>query len=193
MVWGPDYVELDEMKDYLRIAGDDVEDDAFLALWITAVSRNVDYFCGRQFGTVDESEQRWYTANWSPSVCRYVAHIDDLYDAAGLAVVDSSSNVISDFDLAPDNAPLKGRVYERVLLEVGGRIAMTTDKWGRASVPAAVKSGILLQGARLAARRDSPFGISGSPQEQGEIQLLARLDPDFITVLKPLRRGWWAS
>ena len=66
------------------------------------------------------------------------------------------------------------------------------DGFVDSAVERAVKAGLFLQGARLAARRDSPFGISGSPSEQGEIRLLAQLDPDFKTSLKPLRREWWA-
>jgi hypothetical protein len=100
----------------------------------------------------------------------------------------------ADYVLRPRNAAAKGKPYERVKLTSwsGGELTMHGSP-GWTAVPSAVKTGIFLQGARLAARRDSPFGISGSPQEQGEIRLLAQLDPDLRTSLKPFIRSWWAA
>jgi hypothetical protein len=62
-------------------------------------------------------------------------------------------------------------------------------------VPPSIPAALLLQASRLNKRRDSPFGIAGSPSAQGagEVRLLARLDPDFITTLKPYVRKWWAA
>lgn len=190
MTWAPDYVTSTQLKDYLRI-GDNV-DDVFVALWVTTVSRNVDDFCGRQFGQTT-AESRTYTPVWDRHLGAYVTEVDDLQDVTGLAIVDENGDAVTDYDLEPVNAVKKGKPYERILTTASTGKLTPTALWGWSAVPAAVKVGPLLQGARLAARRDSPFGIAGSPKEGSELRLLAQLDPDFRTSLKPLRRDWWAA
>jgi hypothetical protein len=191
VVWAPDYAERKELKSYLRI--DDNADDAFIDTWITTVSRNVDDHCGRQFGQVAVAEARTYTPMWDRHLCRWVTEVDDLQDLTGLAFTDESGTAVTSYTFEPVNALKKGRPYERVLTTARTGDLTGTALWGWTAQPAAVKTGLFLQGARLAARRDSPFGISGSPSEQGEIRLLAQLDPDFRTSLKPLVRKWWAA
>jgi hypothetical protein len=190
VTWAPDYVTLQELKGYLRITHTD--DDAFIAMWVTAASRNVDDFCGRQFGQVVGVESREYTGVWDRHIGSYVYEIDDVQTVASMVVVDENATEVTDYTFGPVNALKKGRPYERIFTATGGTLLIQAT-WGWTVVPAAVKTGLLLQGARLAARRDSPFGISGSPQQQGEIRLLAQLDPDFRTTLKPFVRGWWAA
>lgn len=191
MTWAPDYVTSAELKDYLHIT--DNADDAFIGIWITTVSRNVDEHTGRQFGQVAAAENRYYTPKYDRSECAWFAEVDDIQDTTGLTVTDENGNAVTDFVLLPRNAAVKGKPYERLKLgSCTGEVDVYV-KWGWTAVPSAVKTGVFLQGARLSARRDSPFGISGSPQEQGEIRLLAQLDPDFKTSLKPLRREWWAA
>lgn len=190
MSWAPDYVTAAELKSYIGIS--DNADDAFVALWITTVSRNVDDFCGRQFGqTVAES--RTYTPVWDRHLGAWVTEVDDLQDVTGLAIVDENGTAVTDYDLEPVNAAKKGRPYERILTTASTGKLTPTGLWGWSAVPSAVKTGVFLQGARLNKRRSSPFGISGSPQEQGEIRLLAQLDVDFRTSLKPYIRKWWAA
>jgi hypothetical protein len=190
VTWAPDYVELAGLKSYLRI--DDTADDAFLAAWITTVSRNVDDFCGRQFGKT-AAEARTYTPVWDRHIGKYVTEVDDLQDITGLAIVDENGTAVTDYTFQPVNALKRGKPYERILTTASTGDLTATAPWGWTAVPPAVPTGAYLQAARLAARRDSPFGISGSPQEQGEIRLLAQLDPDFRTSLKPLQRNWWAA
>jgi hypothetical protein len=72
-------------------------------------------------------------------------------------------------------------------------MTVTSDKWGWPTVPTPAKVATMLQTARLAARRDSPFGIAGSPSEGSELRLLATLDPDLKTSLTAFRRDWWAA
>lgn len=198
MTWKPDYVTSQELKDYLRIT--DAADDTFVALWVTTVSRNVDDFTGRQFGQVAAAEDRYYTPVWDRHECAWIAEIDDLQDTTGLTITDENGDAVSaqsstvdGYTLLPRNAVALGKPYTRLKLKVRTGELTAHALWGWSATPSAVKTGILLQGARLAARRDSPFGISGSPQEQGELRLLAQLDPDFRTSLKPLIRSWWAA
>lgn len=218
MTWAPDYCTLAELKSYLKIS--DSVDDAFAALWITAVSRNVDDFCGRQFGQVAAAEDRYYTPVWDRPQAAWVCEIDDLQDTTGLTFKDQNGTAIpaatansAGYTLLPRNAAAKGRPYERVKLSglVGG---VTGWVWGvqgwpggeltahgvwgwtaGTAGPTIAKTGLFLQAARLEARRQSPFGIAGSPDANTgtELRLLAQLDPDFRTTLKPVIRDWWAA
>jgi len=191
VAWQPDYAELAKLKSYLHI--DDTADDWFLSMWVTATSRNVDDFCGRQFGQVDVAEERYYTPVYDRVDRCWYATIDDLQDVTGLQVVDEDGTAVTDHVLLPRNAAAVGRPYERLKLSrCTGEIAAEA-LWGWSAVPAAAPTGMFMQAARIAKRRDSPFGVAGSPSEGSELRLLAQLDPDFRTTLKPLQRRWWAA
>lgn len=217
MTWAPDYVTLTDMKPYEHIGGDTI-DDTLLAVWITTASRAVDNYCGRQFGQVDAAEDRTYEAIFDSHIDCWVVQVDDLYDASGLTVTDQGGQSITDFELGPLNATQKGKVYERVLLTrpvssgalagfwwpwPGGysarthrprvKVTLNSAKWGWSSVPPAAKVATMLQTARLASRRDSPYGVAGSPSEGSELRLLASLDPDLKTSLSAFRRDWYAA
>lgn len=193
MTWAPDYCTSAELKNYLSLT--DVErpaDDLFIGLWITTASRNVDDFCGRQFGQVATEETRTYTAVWDRHEGVAIAEIDDLMNTDNLTVIDADAAVVSDYTLLPANSPQKGKPYERISVPSSGTYTLD-GLWGWDAVPSSAKVGLLLQAARLDARRDSPFGVAGSPTDGSEIRLLAQLDPDFRTSLKPFRRDWWAA
>lgn len=198
MTWAPDYVTLAQLRSYLRI--DDQADDLSLAAWITTVSRNVDDHCQRQFGKVAAAEDRIYRPVYDRHRRAWYVDVDDLQDTTGFTLTDEDGEAIAaqtssvdGYTLLPRNAAAKGEPYTQLKLTVSGGDEVTGNGvWGWNAVPAAVTTGLYLQAARLAARRDSPFGISGSPGDQGELRLLAQLDPDFRTSLKPLVRKWWA-
>lgn len=193
MTWAPDYVERKTLKDYLHIG--DNADDVFIDKWITTVSRNIDHHCGRQFGKVAVAEVRYFTPQYDRPERAWFASVHDVQDVTGLTITDSDGDLVDadNYTLLPRNAAVMGRPYERVKIDRStGEIGMSA-LWGWNAVPAAVDSGVYLQGARLNARRNSPFGISGSPSEGGEVRLLAQLDPDFRTSLLPLQRRWWAA
>lgn len=199
MTWAPDYVTSVELKDYLSIQTN--LRDAFIALWITTVSRNVDDATGRQFGKVASAEDRFYVPVYDRHECAWMVEIDDLQDTTGFTLEDpdgtaiaAQTSTVDGYTLLPRNAAAKGKPYTQLKIKVNPGAEVTGNGlWGWNAVPSAVKTGLFLQAARLNARVDSPFGISGSPQEQGEIRLLAQLDPDFRTSLKPLVRDWWAA
>lgn len=201
----PDYATLTNVKSYLRI-GDDA-DDVFISAWIAAVSRNVDEHCGRDFGIVDEPEERTYRGRWDSVNRVWIYDTDDVFDV-GSAVVTTTSGTAVTGEWWPLNAARKGRPYtsfrvggitDLVTVVAGGpptagaRITVEAT-WGWPAIPPAITTAVYLQAARLAARRDSPFGIAGSPAVDGssELRLLAQLDPDFRTVLKPYVRKWAA-
>lgn len=194
MVWKPDYVPLALFKNALRVPADDDTDDALFSIYITTASRSIDDFAGRQFGKTDDAEPRRYESRWDYSRCAYVAVIDDLMTIEGLIVsADGTVLTADDYELEPLNAIEKGRPYERIVTSRRGRLTITPEYWGWTTTPAAVQNAVLLQGARFESRRDAPFGVAGSPSDGSEVRLLAKLDPDVETSLKPYRRRWWAA
>lgn len=191
MTWAPDYATRETVKRYLDITENDA--DAFLDLWITTASRNIDSHTGRQFGQTAVLEERFFEPKWSPSAAAWFVDIDDVQNTTGMTIDDEDGTAVTDQVMLPRNAGAKGRPYEAMRLSARtGEIAVTA-LWGWTAVPAAVSTGLLLQAARLNARRDSPFGIAGSPGAGTEIRLLAQLDPDFRIALRPYVRKWWAA
>lgn len=213
MTWAPDYATTAEVKSYARIT--DGLDDVMLALFVTAASRAVDNYCGRQFGQASTSEDRIYEAHFDSHIGCWVVQVDDLYGST-ITVTGPDSQAITDFEFGPVNALAKGKVYERLLLtrpvsaascgwwgwpyatvvqsnRPRVKVTVSSAQWGWAAVPSPVKAATLLQTARLASRRDSPFGIAGSPTDGSEVRLLASLDPDLKTSLAAFRRNWWAA
>lgn len=190
MAWAPDYITASDLKAYVRVS--DTDDDAQLADVVAAASRAVDRHTGRQFGRVATEETRQYTAVWNRHRGVFVAQIDDLMDTTNLTVVDAGAQEVTDFELLPVNAATKGMPYTEITLPAAG-VYHIDALWGWSSVPAAVKLATKLQGSRLHARRDSPFGVAGSPQVGSELRLLARVDPDVAVSLRPYVRDWWAA
>ena len=207
MAWAPDYATAEELAAFVRIS--DTDDDAQLSLAIAAASRTIDgpSGCSRQFGQVDAAVARYYTARWDRHMCRWVVDIDDLMSTSGLEVavaldtdLDYTDGTITGYDLLPINAAADGRPWTQLAVrftssvqpnctEHGVRI---TALWGWSAVPDAIKEACLLQASRLVSRRDSPYGVAGSPQAGSEVRLLAKLDPDVAVALRPYRRVWGA-
>jgi uncharacterized phiE125 gp8 family phage protein len=197
MAWKPDYATTAELKSFLRIT--DTTDDAQLALAVTTASRAVDRHCHRQFGQVASAEERSYTAYWDRRAACWVVGFDDLQDVTGLDVqVDAGE--IDSYTLEPVNAAAEGRPFTRlrVLTDSAAKPTYETHGvtisavWGWDAVPDPVKQATLLQASRIFARRGSPFGIAGSPDQGSELRLLAKVDPDVAVSLADFVR-WWAA
>lgn len=200
MAWAPDYVTLSAMKAYARIA--DTDDDAQLSVAITAASSAINRCCSRQFGMVDSPEARVYTGRYDRHRVRptWVVDIDDLATVTSLSITINGTPV-TDYKLEQRNAVAKGKVWTLLVLgqnaeampdlnndnEVG-----ITASWGWPSVPSAVQEACFLQAQRFHARRDSPYGIAGSPQDGSEQRLLATVDPDVRVSLSDFVRRWGA-
>ena len=107
----------------------------------------------------------------------------------------------SGYTLRPRNAAPAGVPWTEVLIPqtsvstfVGGaETVQVTARWGWAGIPDSVRQACLLQASRLLSRRDSPYGVAGSPEVGSELRLLARLDPDVAVALEPYRRRVWAA
>jgi hypothetical protein len=163
---------------------------------ITSVSRAIDDYCGRFFYSVAGTVT--YTANdylylpigdWSA-----VTSIKTDEDNDGTPEVTLTAG--TDYRLAT-NKVVPGWPYTAIqitsfashTLPLGvteGVEVVGTRGWGANAVPAPVTAGALLQVCRIHARRQSPYGVAGSP-EGGIVRLLSRLDPDVELMLRPYR------
>lgn len=201
MVWRPDYTTLARVKDYTRIA--DTVDDIELAAWITAASRAIEDRCRRQFGSTSTLTVRTYrrVPVYDRAKGLWVFEIDDLQNSTGLLVNGTAFNAANTY-LLPDSAPLDGEPYRQLgtvyapyeqAPGVPQTNTLSSANWGWAAPPAGVEAACWLQINRWAARRDSPWGLAGSPDQQTELRVLARLDPDVATTLAGLSRRRWAG
>lgn len=200
MAWAPDYCSNDELKAFVRVSSD--ADDDTRALAIAAASRAIDRSTGRQFGKVDTAEARTFTAFYCWKRERWVVPIDDLMVTTDLAVAFDSdgdetyADAITAHSLRPANAVATGWPWTELVVLPGSTVTPTdtdnavevTAVWGWSAVPDAVNEACLLQASRLLSRRESPYGIAGSPQMGSELRLLAKVDPDVAVILRPYKR-----
>jgi hypothetical protein len=113
--------------------------------------------------------------------------VDDVQDITAAAVTVDGVTVAagaSGYRWWELNAVAKGSPYtalrfaERPYGEVG-----LSAKFGWTSVPASVPAAVRFQVNRWFIRRESPYGVAGSPDAGTEVRLGARLDPDTRTIL----------
>lgn len=197
MTWAPDYATPTQLKGWVRVS--DNVDDIEIATVITAASRAIDNATKRQFGQVAVAEARTYPAVYSRHTRGWLVETDDLQDITSFSMT-IDGVAFTDYSFEPVNALKKGRVYTRLALDSPSwgysaacqTLVTVTALWGWSSVPTTVLQALKVQGARLLARRDSPFGVAGSPDQGSELRLLSRLDADVELMLKPYARSWWA-
>ncbi|MFI1195511.1 hypothetical protein ACH4T9_19950 [Micromonospora sp. NPDC020750] len=187
MPWRPDYLTAEQAANFVRAGSADEEE---LATWCTAASRAIDRRTNRQFGRVVSAVARTYRRPAAYDVVSglWLLEVDDVQDVTGLTVggvAYASAGAV----LLPDDAAEKGKPYERLGFSdyLAGPVIVSAV-WGWSAVPAQVVGACKLQVSRWAARRDSPFGVAGSPSDGSELRLLARLDPDVHTTLAGLSR-----
>lgn len=196
-MWKPDYVTVDEAKEYLRIPDTDTADDVRLGLDVAAASRAIDRATKRQFGVLEAAAERFYTAQYDCDRGWFVT-IDDLQSVTDL-VVTSSGTPITDYRLCPLNAASEGDPWTEVLFGSTVRPATSygavgvTAVFGWTTVPDTIKDAALLQTARFFKRSDAPFGVAGSPESGSEMRLLAKVDPDVAVMVSDYVRRWWSA
>lgn len=203
MTWAPDYATTDELAEFMRI-GDSAE-AAVLGRAVTSASRAVDKATHRQFGLVASVEARVYPACWNRYTGRWQVRIDDLMTTTGLVVATDpdedesfSGAVGTDYVLRDRNAAAKGMAWTWLDItsasaeqpSAGEHLVEVTARWGWTEVPDTVVNATLLQASRFAARRDSPYGITGGGDQTPAIRLMDRTDPDVTVMLRPYRRTW---
>lgn len=213
MPWAPDYVTTEEIRAYREI--DDVGDDVALARAVTAASRSIDRFCGRQFGSVSSAEPRRFTARFSREYGRWVIPIDDLMDLTGFVCeIDTAGDLtfgstlpVGEIDPWPVNAASDGMPWVRLVvvqsptvLPVSADNAVrVTALWGWGSVPETVKEATLVQASRLLSRRRSQFGEIGAADPSPVVPAAwttqrrgpgVSVDPEVRVMLGRYRRNW---
>lgn len=185
----PDYITLADGQAY-------VEDttgthDADIAAAITTASRSIDDFTNRQFGKADSASERLYTA-W-PDLDRglWVVDVFDFMTTTNLVVM-VGNTVTTDFRKEPINAASDGKPWTRLTFDPAASVVprgteyevSVTAIWGWTSVPVAVTQACRLQMSRLLKRKESPYGVAGSPELGSEMRLLSRVDPDVAVSLR---------
>jgi hypothetical protein len=206
MAWSPDYATTADLRAFMRIG--DNEDDAVLTSAITAASRAVDQATNRQFGLVAAPEPRDYPPRFDVRSRRWMIDVDDVMTTVGLtAHVDldgdqTFTHEITDYGLLPSNSANRARPWTTLVVQRASTVqprdptvdqVRVTARWGWTTVPDAIRNATLLQASRLVTRRDSPFGVAGSPDMGSELRLLAKVDPDVEVTVRPYRRVWGAA
>lgn len=205
-----DYVALNDLKDHLRIPHATTADDTALAREITAASRAIDAMTGRKFGLAPAATQRLFTYRGETVDGVPAILVDDIASTTGLVVtVDThldytyaaTVTINTDFDLYPWNAAGDVRPWTAIAMRCTSattiprraRSVSVTAQWGWLTVPSLVEVACLIQAARWFIRRESPYGVAGSPDLGSEVRLLKELDPDVQASLQPLVRYWGAA
>jgi hypothetical protein len=203
----PDYATTADVKSQLRIT--DTADDAAVAIAVTAASRAIDKACDRQFGLVDAAAARFYQYEGAHISGRWAVAIYDLMTTTSLTVeldqgqdgtYERTLTYGTDFDLWPANAAGDVKPWTHLVFRPQAAAwpagfyqeLKVTASWGWTAVPTVVKQACLIQAARFFVRRDSQYGVAGSPEQGNELRLLDRLDPDVAVALTAVRRHWGA-
>jgi hypothetical protein len=201
MAWAPSYVSADELAAYVRIP--DSADDTEIDYAIAAASRAIDKATNRQFGRTVGVEARYYTARKLQALGMWSIKVDDLMPGATEAEVSFDtdgdltwSDEIDPFLAYPLNAAAEGCPWTRLLVPKTNTVQPTdasgavrvVAQWGWDAVPVPVVQACLMQASRLLSRRDSPYGVAGSPEAGNELRLLAKLDPDVEVTLAAYKR-----
>ena len=190
------YCTLSDLKTSLAI--EDIADDTALEAAILTASRMIDDYTGRFFykdGTNAAPVVRYYTAqDW------YTCNVDDFVSLTQIATDDNFDQLYTtiwqadDYMVEPVNNPRRGWPLSR-LLAIDSYIfpynlpqsVKVTGVWGWPSIPAEIAMATKLQASRLFIRRQSPFGIAGTP-DLGTVRLSSRLDPDVEALIRPFRK-----
>lgn len=196
MALGAIYATLTQLK--LRLEMTRGDDDVRLTAALTAASRGIEKFCGRQFNTADTPTARVYRPE-SHGLC----FVDDLQSISSLKTDDNDSGSFgttwsaNEYELAPLNGIVDGEAgwpystvrvvgyakrfycYRRATVQV-------TALWGWAAVPASVTEACLIAAVELVKLKDTPFGIGG----YGDFGIVRVRDNPFTArMLAPYRRN----
>lgn len=190
------YCTLSDLKTALAI--EDIQDDIGLEAAILTASRMIDDYTGRFFyrnGTTAAPVTRFFTAPDS-----YFCAVDDFVSLNEVATDDNFDQTyttiwaVSDFLVEPVNNALRGWPFSR-LIAIDSYIwpynlpqsVRVKGVWGYPSIPAEISMATKIQASRLFIRRQSPFGIAGTP-ELGTVRLSSRLDPDVEALIRPFKK-----
>lgn len=171
-------------------------DEAAALAMLTAASRMVEEYTGREFATTS-SETRYYTP-LSGTVCE----VDDCRSVSALYTDVSGSRdygvtwATTDYDLLPFGADAHDRPFTEIALAPLGRYEFTpglaksvklTAVFGWPEVPAPVIEAVMIEAGRMLAQTQSPSGVVASA-ELGRFLVMPELHPTSRILLAPFRR-----
>jgi hypothetical protein len=213
------YATMADFRTYLRVTAitDATDPDTTIELIaLEAAARAIERACNRRFTVkTGSATARYFTARYTPdtypsnpsylggAVQHYVLPIDDTTLSPTAVAFDTTGN--GDYDttttayrLGPLSASVRGLPYSLLIFDSGqypptfSDGVKVTDDWGWAAIPNTIRSANLLQAARFVKRRDSPFGVAGSPDMGNELRLLSKLDPDVAIMIGAYKNNWGA-
>lgn len=208
VAWAGDYATTAELKAHLRIT--DTADDTYIGQCVTSASRAIDHATNRQFGVEGVAVARTYTGDCAYILDnRWALPIDDLSSVTGLVIAydidddgtySQTVTLGTDVALWPYNASRNGKPWTHLVQPATAQWTFpwtsnsirVTGLYGWLAVPSVVKTACLIQAARFFVRRDSAYGVAGSPELGNELRLLDRLDPDVALLLTGVKRHWGA-
>lgn len=193
------YGALAQLKDALRLT-DDAYDD-LLSLALEAAKGLIDNYTGRTFLATEAVETRSFPPLGGRVETDDIATTEGLIvTVGGVAVPAEVAGVSPGYRLEPHNAAALGEPWTTLTMSGGGwpfstsfysgsRLVDIAAHWGfSVEPPDIVIQAELLQASRLFSRRQSPYGVAGSPEVGTELRLLAKVDPDVAVLLQGLVR-----
>lgn len=201
------YATLAELKVFVAIPDADTADDDVLEVALDSATAQIDAFCDRTFTADATVTSRDYTVSNTSRL-----DVEPISSTTGLVVEADQDNdgvfettwtLGTDFRLEPINAAAHGepwtrlvalgtRWFPRLAYRPGVRVTAKFG-WPGGVAPAPIKNATLIQASRLFKRKDAPFGVAGSAEFGSEVRLLAKLDPDVESLVRPYRRNWWVA
>jgi len=194
------YLTLAEIKAYIWPTGSapDDQDDTALTAIATAVSREIEGFCGRSFVVGSEDVTRYFTPT-DPEYLFLNIDLISIYalktDASGKYVGNEDIWATTDYILFPENAAADSLPYTIIEVAPEGSYTFPTcrngvrlrGRFGWPVVPDAIKEACKIQAGRIWNRRGAPFGVVTNPVS-GEMRVLRELDPDVQALISPYKR-----
>lgn len=186
---GGAYATRDELKRRQAIPDGNTYLDSDLDDALMTASRQVDRYCGRQFGRAEVASARTFP------VGRTGVDTDDFWTTDGLMVgaavwtAESTSYTLEPVGGIVDGVAgwpyrrLEGAFWVWPGLAAGTSTATVTAKWGWEDVPAEVKSATLMLAAEELKLKDTPFGVAGF----GDYAIRVRSNPKVAERLAPFR------
>lgn len=186
---------LAEFRDWMRVPETFTDDDSVLQLSLNAGVSAVTAHCGGAMRVFDlaAAVSEFHLEPWGRSDRDgwWCADIPDLMTETGLIVVAGGAATTS-FRLTPRNAAVKGRPWTGIEVDAAACVDIAvTARWGWTVTPPNVQLARMMQAQRFYQRRDSPFGVAGSPDQGGqEMRFVSRyVDPDVTVLLRDYVRG----
>lgn len=190
------YALLADLKLALKIT--DAVDDGLLQAALDATDEAIDDHCNRTFVASAVASIRYF------DIVGGRIEVDDIWTTEGLIVSIGGSVIPPQVDyvsagyvIGPRNAPALGEPFTEI--EYGGpgpygwaglifhgstAQAAVTAKWGYSQfTPPSVHQAEIIQASRVFSRKNSPYGVAGSPDMGNELRLLAKVDPDVAVLL----------